>query len=148
MNTSILTKTLASSLLLGFCLYTPASFAVNLNGALGSAAGAIDFYRVTCASNTNGVTDNLKVTVRNLAPVTSPLMSVQVIKGILAKNTTDAVNADTTLSPAAIVKGGNGVYDVRVNKAGAGAENYALTYACLNSAGKATGVAIATAQNQ
>ncbi len=47
-----------------------------------------------------------------------------------------------------IVKGGNGIYDVRVNKTAAGAELYTLKYSCLNSAGKNTGTAIATIQNQ
>ncbi len=148
MNTSMLTKAFASTLLLGFCTYSPLSAAVTLNGGLGATAGATDFYHVTCSSNANGATTNLKVTVRDLAPVGSPLISVQLIKGVLAKNVTDAVDGDTVASPAAIVSGGNGVYDIRVNKTGAPAESYALNYNCLNSAGKVTGTATVTAQNQ
>lgn len=144
----ILLKKMITASLLGVLMYAGVAAADSLNGSLGADFSVTDFYRVTCATNTNGATDNLKVTLIDLAPIADPMISVQVVKGILAKNTTDAVDGNAAYSPAAIVKGGNGIYDVRVNKTGAGAEIYALKYACLNSAGKNTGTAIATAQNQ
>jgi len=148
MNKIPLKNTLVTALLLAVLINAGIAAAGSLNGALGTGAGATDFYRVTCSANTNGATDNLKVTLIDLAPVAAPMISVQLIKGTLGKNTTDAVDGDTAYSPAAIVKGGNGLYDVRVNKTTAGAELYTLKYSCLNSAGKNTGTAIATIQNQ
>lgn len=120
----------------------------SLNGSLGDSPAATDFYRITCSKNANGDTDNLKVSLVDLAPVLAPMVSAQVIRGILAKNTTDAVDGDAVTSPAAIVKGGNGVYEVRVNKTAKGIESYKLNYWCFNSKGKVTGIALATAQNQ
>ncbi len=117
-------------------------------GSLGTSSSATDYYRVTCSTNANGATSSLNVKITDLVPVASPMLSVQVIKGIKAKNTTDAKDGDTKASPAAIVQGGDGVYEVRVNKTESGAELYTLSYSCINSTGKATGVSIATVQNQ
>lgn len=122
--------------------------ASSLNGNLGYAATSTDYYRITCSKNANGDTDNLKLSLVDTAPVAAPMVSAQVVRGILAKNTTDAVDGNTAPSPIVIVKGGNGVYEVRVNKTAKGVESYKLNYWCLNSAGKATGTALATAQNQ
>lgn len=122
--------------------------AASKKGSLGSSSSATDYYRVTCSTNANGATSSLNVKITDLAPAATPMLSAQVIKGIKAKNTTDAKDGDTTASPAAIVQGGDGVYEVRVNKTEGGAELYTLSYSCINSAGKATGVSIATVQNQ
>jgi hypothetical protein len=148
MNTTNLRNTLATALLLGLFGHSNLASAVALNANLGAAAGATDFYKVTCSSNANGATQGLKVTVVDLAPVAAPLLSVQVVKGILAKNSTDAVDGDTAASPLINLLGGNGVYDVRVNKTDAGAENYKLNYFCSSSAGKLTGMALAVIQNK
>ncbi|MDO9103470.1 MAG: hypothetical protein Q7U57_00775 [Methylovulum sp.] len=148
MNKLPLKNTLLMAALLGLLTQTGLTSAGTLSGSLGAGSSVTDFYRVTCTTNANGSTDNLKVTLIDLAPAVAPMISVQVIKGILGKNATDAVDGNATYSPAAIVKGGNGTYDVRVNKTAVGAELYTLKYACLNSAGKNTGTAIATVQNQ
>jgi hypothetical protein len=154
MNTTII-KSFMATVLLGIFAHSGMATAKSLNGALGNAAGATDFYRVTCSKNANGDTDNLKVSLLDLAPVAAPLTSVQVVKGIMAKNTTDAIDGDTLASPAISVNGGNGlankgngVYDVRVNKTAAGIESYTLSYSCLTSTGKATAATIARVQNQ
>lgn len=148
MNNTPQKKVFVSALSLGMLMHTGIASAAILNGSLGASSAATDFYRVTCATNTNGTTDNLKVSLIDLAPVANPMISVQVIKARLAKNTTDAVDGNTAYSPAVAIQGGNGVYDVRVNKTAAGAELYQLNYTCLNSAGKSTGVTIAKVQDQ
>lgn len=148
MNKSHLKKVFITALLLGMLMHNEIAPADSLKGSLGDSSSASDFYRVTCSTNANGATDNLKVMLSDLAPEAAPMISVQVIKAIFAKNTTDAVDGNTAYSPAAIVKGGDGIYDVRVNKTAAGAELYALKYTCLNSGGKNTGTAIVKVQNQ
>ena len=122
--------------------------AASISGALGDSSAATDYYRVTCSTNAAGATDLLSVSVLDLAPKAAPMISVQVIKALLGQNTTDAVDGDTGFSPTVNIKGGNGVYDVRVNKTAKGPELYKLKYQCINSAGKATATAIATLQNQ
>ena len=142
-------KAVVSTLLLTMLLlHTDFTSAVSLNGSLGVSSAATDFYRVSCATNTNGVTDNLKVSLIDLAPVASPMISVQVTKGTLAKNTTDTVDGNTTYSSAIVIPGGNGMYDMRINKTAAGAELYRLNYTCLNSAGKSTVTTLTAVQNQ
>lgn len=148
MNEIPLKKALITVSLLSMLIHVGPVSADSLNGSLGASSGATDSYRVTCSTNINGATDTLKVTLIDLAPVAAPMISVQVIKAILAKNTTDAVDGDAKSSPAAIVKGGDGIYDVRVNKTATDAELYTLKYTCLNSVGKNTGTAIVTVQNQ
>ena len=122
--------------------------AATLSGALGDSSAATDYYRITCSTNAAGASDMLSVALLDVAPKASPLISVQVIKAMSGQNTTDAIDGDALFSPAINVKGGNGVYDVRVNKTAKGAELYKLKYQCKSSGGKATGTAIATAQNQ
>ncbi len=141
-------KAVISALLLIMLLDTGLTSAASLNGSLGVSSAATDFYRVTCGSNTNGVTNNLRVSVIDLAPVASPMISVQAIKGTLAKNTTDTVDGNTTYSSAIVIPGGNGTYDMRINKTAVGAELYRLNYTCLNSAGKATVTTLTAVQNQ
>jgi hypothetical protein len=122
--------------------------AAKLNGSLGEPSGATDVYQVSCTSNANGATQQLRVRLIDLAPVAAPMISVQVIRGTLGQNTTDAIDGDTAFSPAAIVAAGNARYDVRVNKTEAGKELYTLVYECLNRAGRATRTAIVRLQNQ
>jgi hypothetical protein len=148
MNMNNVKNIFAAAVLLGLVGHTDLAAAKSLKGALGASRSATDVYRVTCSKNANGDTANLKVALLDLAPVAAPMISVQVIKGILAKNTTDAVDGDTTSSPNAIISGGNGSYDVRVNKTSNGGEKYQLNYTCLNSKGKVTGTTFVSVQNQ
>lgn len=148
MNIIKIKNIFAAAVLVGFAGHADLVAAKSLKGVLGASRSATDVYRITCAKNTNGDTAKLKVALLDLAPVATPMISVQVIKGILAKNTTDAVDGDTTSSPNAIISGGNGSYDVRVNKTSNGGENYQLNYTCLNSKGKVTGTTFVRVQNQ
>lgn len=122
--------------------------AESLNGALGVSEASTDVYRVMCSANANGDTLSLKVSLIDLAPKAAPMLSVQVLKAQLAKNTTDALDGDKLASPALLISGGNGGYDLRVNKTAAGTELYTLNYSCLSKTGKNTGISLTTLQNQ
>ena len=89
--------------------------------------------------------------VLDTAPAAAPLVAVQGQKGILATNSTDATDADATPSPAVVLNGGAGVYDVLVYKTAAGSESYTLTFHCLtgpDGTGDHTGTSLTTRQNQ
>ena len=129
-------------------LFAGMANAESLSGALGVSAASTDVYRVTCSANTNGDTVSLKVSLVDLAPKAAPMLSVQVLKAQLAKNTTDALDGDKLASPVLLISGGNGGYDLRVNKTAAGAELYTLNYSCLSKSGKNTAISLTTLQNQ
>ncbi|MCF7986425.1 MAG: hypothetical protein K9L60_02575 [Methylovulum sp.] len=122
--------------------------AESLHGSLGVSAASTDVYRVMCSANANGDTVSLKVSLVDLAPKATPMLSAQVLKAQLAKNTTDAIDGDKLASPAVLISGGNGGYDLRVNKTAAGAELYSLNYSCLSKSGKNTAISLTTLQNQ
>ncbi|ASF46176.1 hypothetical protein [Methylovulum psychrotolerans] len=142
-------KTFFNTLLLcAFFAQTNLTMAASLNGALGNASSATDYYRITCGTNSFGDTYKLNVALADVAPVAAPIISIQVIKGALGKNTYDTNDGDTVYSSAAIVQGGNGIYQVIIDKTSAGVENYTLKYNCQNSAGATTDTSIVTVQNQ
>jgi hypothetical protein len=117
-------------------------------GALGTNEHATDLYQVTCASDAGGATAKLVMQVKDNAPAAAPRVSVQVIKGKLARNATDNGDGDANFSSPAIVNGGNGAYLVAVDKTAAGSESYALEFHCQASSGAHTDTSIATLQNQ
>jgi hypothetical protein len=121
------------------------------NGSLGADASATDFYQVNCSDDGSGTPGSLVLEVLDAAPVAAPLVSVQIRKGSLLTNTTDAVDGDSSWSPLVFLNGGGGVYDVLVDKSGAGAESYSLDYHCVtgaNGGGVHTGTSIQVRQNQ
>lgn len=121
------------------------------SGALGDAAGATDYYQVTCSDDGSGAPGSLSMQVLDASPVAAPLVSVQTRKGLLLANSTDATDGDAGLSPIVSVNGGAGVYDVLVDKTAAGAETYTLTFHCVtgpNGTGLHTGTEIVTRQSQ
>jgi len=138
---------LATSLLAVVTLYGNQATAASLNNQLKNDSSATDFFRVTCSKNDNGETSRLKVAVLDKSPDNNAMVSIQAIKGILGKNITDTNRKDTKPSPNIFLTGGNGVYEVRVNKTGAGIKKYNLDYRCLTSNGKWAGTAISTVQN-
>ncbi|TAN69975.1 MAG: hypothetical protein EPN17_06635 [Methylobacter sp.] len=149
MNKSTLKKNFITVSLLGVFVYTGSATAHDINGALGKAAGATDYYQVECFDDGAGAADHLVVEIKDLAPVASPLISVQVTKGIIAKNSTDAVDGNATYSPTLTVNGGNGSYYLIVDKTAAKAETYNLQIHCETSAGLHTGTSEpALLQNQ
>lgn len=102
--------------------------------SLGDDAGATDHYGVICSTDGGYDTDHLYLRVQNTTP-NSPLLSAQVRKGSLATNTTDPVSGDGEASPASKIQGGNGVYDVTVDKTGAGSVVYIITVHCMDASG-------------
>ncbi len=149
MNKSILGKNFVTVSLLGVLVYTASASAHNINGALGKAAGATDYYQVECFDDGTGPADRLLVEIKDLAPVAAPLISVQVTKGAIAKNTTDIVDGNATYSPTLTVNGGNGSYYLIVDKTAAKAETYNLQVHCETSDDQHTGTSEpALLQNQ
>lgn len=124
------------------------AWAHDQSGSLGKSAGATDLYQVTCSTDSGGDSDHLNIQVLDSAPAASPMVSVQVQKGASAANSTDAKDGDTAYSPLVSAKGGNGAYNVLVNKTASGAENYKLEYHCQAKDGEHTGTSIFVLQNQ
>jgi hypothetical protein len=123
------------------------------SGGLGAAASATDLYQVTCSNDGSGAPTSLRVQVRDLAPVAAPTLSVQVHANGLLANSSDPVDADASASasPAISVNGGEGPYDVLVDKSAAGSETYTLTFHCQtgpDGGGVHTGTVHSVKQNQ
>ncbi len=124
------------------------TLAATLTGALLANSSSTDSYHITCASNNNGVTDKLKISVVDLAPNTFPIISAQLIQGMLAVNTTDSNDKDKKYSPEIALQQGNARYEVRINKTAAGIDSYSLNYQCVTKLGKPTSATINRIQNQ
>lgn len=120
--------------------------------SLGNAVGATDLYQVSCFDDGNGAAERLEVQLQDLAPkpTPDPLISIQVIKGTKAANSTDQVDGNAAYSPLIAVHGGNGTYLVSVNKTKAGKENYQFSYHCIAADNAHTGTSepLPVAQNQ
>jgi hypothetical protein len=121
-------------------------------GSLGSGAAATDAYQVICSDDGAGPPASLSIQVLDGSPAAAPLVSVQVRNGLELANSTDPIDGDTTASPLVHVNAGSGtVFDVLVDKSGAGAENYVLTFHCVSGpdgTGLHTGTDVVTRQNQ
>ncbi|GAB6140752.1 hypothetical protein JCM14076_14810 [Methylosoma difficile] len=144
MNMTLKNTLLAASLL------TVAGFASahDQAGSLGSGIGATDYYVVTCDDDGSGTPARLAVSIIDQAPVVAPVISVQVVKDLLAANATDQVDGDATPSPTITVAAGPGDYFVIVDKTKAGAETYNMTYHCTTNTGIHTGTSIFMLQNK
>jgi len=101
---------------------------------LGDAAGATHYFGVICSTDGGYETDHLYLQIQSQTPG-GPAVCAQVVKGAVATNTTDAVGGDATPSPGTRTRGGNGQYQVLINKAGAGAVSFAVTAHCLDASG-------------
>lgn len=121
-------------------------------GSLGSGASATDYYQVLCSDDGTGPPASLSIQVLDSAPAAAPLVSVQARNGSALASATDPTDADANASPLIHVNAGAGtVYDVLVDKSGAGVENYVLTFHCVtgpNGTGLHTGTDVVTRQNQ
>ena len=120
-------------------------------GALGPAASATDYYQVTCSNDGTGPPQSLLLELRDEGPQGGPLLSVQVFRNGELANATDPDDTDLDFGPLIWVNGGGGVYHVLVDKSGAGAENYRLSYHCVtgpNGTGQHTGTSTSVRQNQ
>jgi len=122
-----------------------------LTGTLGSDASATDYFQIICSDDHSGPPQSLFVQVRDDPPANAALVSVQAQRGPLLVNSTDPVEGDSTPSPGVSVNGGGGVYDVLIDKSGAGAESYTLTFHCMtgpNGTGVHTGTDSINVQDQ
>lgn len=122
---------LAAALALGSL---PAAQAHTYQLALGAAAGANHYFGVICSTDGGYETDHLLIQVQTLT-AKAPLVSVQAVKGSAAASTTDAVSGDAAYSPPLRLRGGNGLYQVLVNKTGEGALTFNITAHCLDASG-------------
>ena len=139
-----------NGLLLGL-LAVPAA-ADTQSGSLGSGAAATDYYQIICSNDGAGAPGSLSVQVLDGTPVAAPLVSVQVRNGLGLANSTDPTDGDVTASPLIHVNVDAGVvYEVLIDKSGAGAENYVLTFHCVtgpDGTGLHTGSDLVSRQNQ
>jgi hypothetical protein len=125
-------------------------------GSLGAGAAATDYYQVSCSDDGSGPAASLiaQVTGQSMsgpsapimrhlpAPVSTAVVSVLIHKGNNAITSSDASSGDAAASPLVYLNGGDGVYDVFVNKIASGLVNYTLTFHCvtgLNGGGIHTG---------
>jgi hypothetical protein len=135
-------------LVIGFG-YAQSTSAHEQPGSLGQSGRAIDIYQVRCFDDGNGENDHIAVSVQDLLPVSAPKISVQVIRGNTATNTTDAVDGNASHSPEVIVKGSaDEFYTLSVNKSGGGSENYLLEYHCISATNQHTGTELVQLNDQ
>lgn len=122
------------------------------SGSLGADATATDLHQIVCSNDGTGAPGSLSVQILDDVPAAAPKVGVQVRGGSLLSTSTDPVDGDATASPLISVDVTTTlVFDVLVDKTGAGSENYVLTYHCLtgpNGTGLHTGTALVTRQNQ
>lgn len=118
-----------------------------LNQPIGATVGATDYFQVTCSNDGTGNAARLDIQVNDDTAGAS-LLSLQVQKGLIARNTTDPVGANGVFSPLVSVAGGNGVYNVIVDKTTAAARQYDILFHCITSGNLHTGTSISQKQNQ
>ncbi|MFA6162354.1 MAG: hypothetical protein WC685_02880 [Methylobacter sp.] len=140
----IVKKAFVAASVLSVLGYVGSASAHGQGGDLGAGAKKTDYYQVICGAGTH----HLSVQVSDEAPVASPLVSVQVIKGPLAKNVTDPVDGDAAFGPEMNVNGGAGIYGLIVDKTGADPELYELEVHCLDSSGGHPDTVINISQNK
>lgn len=120
--------------LLGIVVAAPVE-ASSLTGSLGSDASSAALLSVDCSNSGSGPPASLTIQVSNRAPVSGAVVSAQIRRANAATNTTDPVDDDGLPSPAVFVNGGEGVYDVFVDKSTAGSESFELVAQCWTGAG-------------
>ncbi|MDP3282523.1 MAG: hypothetical protein Q8M57_16045 [Nitrosomonas sp.] len=97
----------------------------------GNVANFTGYALVTCFDEGTGPTDHLVASIQDTSPPQDNLLvNLQIIKGNLANSTTDPVSGDGKYSPEAKVHGGEGVYQLLVNKTDEGARSFLVSYHC------------------
>lgn len=143
MKKIVLKKILTTTALLLTGVYANSLFAHSVGGPIDSAGNnpsATHFGYINCYDNGVGPTNHLFVQIKDLSPpVPGLLLNVQISKGQKMTNVTDAVSGDDQPSPGAILAGGNGVYNISINKTAAGVRNFDLTYHCQTLGNDHTG---------
>jgi hypothetical protein len=113
---------------------TPVAQAHSYVIMLGEPAGSTHYVGLICSTDGGYETDHLYMQLQ-VHTVGGPLVSAQVVKGNVATNVTDPVNGDALPSPASRTRGGNGQYQVLINKSGPGAVTFGITVHCLDASG-------------
>ena len=121
-----------------------------------TGAAATDTYYVTCRdedlSGGYALADHLVISVRDLAPVLAPLISIQISKnGISSTLSTDPKDGDAKYSPTVRLARGAGTYLLTINKSGStkkGIENYIAQFHCETATSSHTATAIQMISNQ
>jgi hypothetical protein len=132
--------------ILAICALPCSAFAHGTHATMDSGGGSASFTglaRVTCFDDGNGPAAYLTARVRDTSPpVAGLLVSMQLLKGPVALNTTDAVSGDAGWSVAVALPGGNGVYTLLINKTAAGARAFDLEWHCMTAGNLHTGTEI------
>ena len=109
----------------------------------GSVPGFTGYAEVTCFDSGDGLPDYLEASIKDTSPPQGNLLvNLQIIKGNSAISTTDPVPGDANFSPVVSVHEGGGVYLLLVNKTGAGARSFLVSYHCKTASGIHTGTGI------
>lgn len=126
------TTHVAAALLLGAA--APGAGAHSYTFTLGEPAGATHYFGVICSTDGGYETDHLFLQLQTQT-AGAALVSAQVIKGEVATNTTDPVSGDAQPGPASRTRGGNGLYQVLINKTAAGVVSFVVSAHCLDASG-------------
>ena len=123
----------ALSVMAGYAGTALATSSTVSSQAIGAASNATDLYQVTCASLNATLTSRLDVYLKDNTAGTS-ILSLQVLKGLMAKSVTDPKGGDAVVTPVTSLLGGNGIYTIIVDKTIAGARTFDVTASCMTGA--------------
>ena len=102
-----------------------------------------------CFDDGNGPGDHLVIQIEDLSPpVAGLLVNMQAFKDNMMTNITDTVSMDGNPSATGILKAGNGIYFISVNKTDAGSRTFNVTWHCETSNNLHTGSEITVLQVQ
>lgn len=148
---------------LPFLLVSSVSLAHDIDGTLGPAASATDYYQIQCFDNKEGAGQSEELELDLLTTGTgTPVVSMQVSteSPVRFYSATDPSGGNSSPSQAIVAKNdqpdmlidgnpnnGNGYYYLSVNKTLPGVQTYHITYHCQGSGGH-TGTEITAIQNQ
>jgi len=117
--------------------------------ARSASVSATGLAAVTCFDDGSGEPHHLFAQIRDSSPpVEGLLLSIQLLKGNMATNSTDPISGDPDYSPGISLDGGPGVYYMMVNKTGAGPRTFDVIWHCRTSANIHTGTSIQVLQFQ
>lgn len=109
----------------------------------GNKASFTALARVTCFDDGAGPAQFLVARVRDKSPaVTGLYVSLQLLKGTRATSVTDLTPGDAEYSEFATLAGGNGTYQLIINKTKAGAREFDLEWHCLTASNDHTGTEV------
>lgn len=109
----------------------------------GNKASFTALARITCFDDGAGPAQFLVARVRDKSPAIAGLyVNLQLVKGTRATSVTDLTPGDAEYSEFATLSGGNGTYQLILNKTKAGAREFDLEWHCLTAGNDHTGTDI------